>query len=76
MSRHHSTTLNFSHAPYKNKEHKTNIDREIKMGELRLRYVQLLRDANLCLGYQDANILIKEAEAIWEQLSNPKSTVN
>ena len=70
MSRHHSTTLNFSHAPYKNKEHKTNIDREIKMGELRLRYVQLMRDAHLSLGDKDANILIKESEAIWNSLRN------
>ena len=52
------------------------IDREIKMGELRLRYVQLLRDAHSTLGNNDATILIKESEAIWEKLSNPKSLEN
>ena len=76
MSSHHNTKLNFSHSPYKHKKGFSNVDREIKMGELRLRYVQLLRDANLCLGYQDANILIKESEAIWYKLSNPKSVEN
>ncbi len=76
MSSHHSTTLNFSHAPYKNKEGKTNVDREIKMGELRLRYVQLMRDAHSALGKQDADILIKESESIWDKLSNPESSEN
>ena len=73
MNSHHNTTLNFSHAPYKNKEKKNNVDREIKMGELRLRYVQLMRDAHSSLGDKDANILIKESEAIWDKLNNPKS---
>lgn len=40
------------------------------MGELRLRYVQLMRDAHLSLGDKDANILIKESEAIWNSLRN------
>ena len=76
MSSHHNTTLNFSHAPYKRKSNMRKIDREIKMGELRLRYVQLLRDAHSTLGNNDATILIKESEAIWEKLSNPKSLEN
>jgi hypothetical protein len=76
MSSHHSTTLNFSHAPFQNKEGKCNVDREIKMGELRLRYVQLMRDAQRSLGNEDADILIKESEAIWDKLSNPESTKN
>ncbi len=53
-----------------------NIDRELKMGELRLRYVQLMRDAQMSLGDQDANILIKESEAIWYKLRNSKSVEN
>ncbi len=73
MNSHHSTTLNFSHAPYKNKKGTSNVDREIKIGELRLRYVQLMRDAHSFLGNEDADILIKESMAIWEKLSNLKS---
>ena len=72
MITHHNTSLNFSHAPQKDKGVISNVDREIKMGELRLRYVQLMRDAHLSLGDQDANTLIKESEAIWLKLSNPK----
>ena len=72
MSSHHNTTLNCSHASYKNKDVKSIVDREIKMSEIRLRYVQLLRDAHSSLGEKDANILINESEAIWEKLSNPK----
>ena len=73
MNSHHNTTLNFSHAPYKDKYSMSRLDREIKMGELRLRYVQLMRDACSSLGDKDANILIKESEAIWDKLNNPKS---
>ena len=72
MSSHHNTTLNFSHAPYKRTNFNSNVDREIKLGELRLRYVQLMRDAHSSLGEKEANILIKESEAIWDKLSNPK----
>lgn len=46
------------------------------MGELRLRYVQLMRDAHLSLGNKDAIMLIKEAEAIWDKLNNPISLEN
>ena len=52
----------------------SNVAREIKIGELRLRYVQLMRDAHSFLGNKDANNLIKESEALWDKLSNPKST--
>ena len=76
MSINHNTKLNFSHAPYKNKDGIRNVDREIKMGELRLRYVQLMRDAHSSLGDQDANILIKECETIWYKLINPESVEN
>ncbi len=40
------------------------------MGELRLRYVQLMRDAHKSLGKQDAINLIKESEGIWEKLAS------
>ena len=72
MTSHHNTTINFSHAPYKIKNRVSNIDREIRMGEFRLRYVQLMRDAHTSLGDQDANILIKESAAIWDKLNNTK----
>ena len=72
MSSHHNAPLNFSHAPFKNKASLSNIDREIKMGEIRLRYVQLMRDTFSYLGEKDANILIRESENIWNKLSNPE----
>tara|TARA_Y100001968_G_scaffold8985_1_gene7655 strand:- start:646 stop:846 length:201 start_codon:yes stop_codon:yes gene_type:complete len=34
---HHNATLDFSHAPYKNKASLSELDREKEMGELRLR---------------------------------------
>ena len=73
MNSHYNKKLNFSHAPYKKIDGLSKIDREIKMGEIRLRYVQLMRDAHSSLGDKDANILIKESEAIWDKLNNPKS---
>ena len=69
MSR-HNATLNFSHAPYKNKASLSELDREIEMGELRLRYVQLMRDVHKTLGKEDAIELIKESEGIWEKLTS------
>ena len=65
---HHNATLNFSHAPYKNKTSLSELDREIQMGELRLRYIQLMRDAHKTLGKEDAIDLIKESEGIWGKL--------
>ena len=67
---HHNATLNFSHAPYKNKASLSELDREIEMGELRLRYIQLMRDVHKTLGREDAIELIKESEAIWEKLTS------
>ena len=66
----HNSKLNFSHAPYKNKSPLNNVDREIRMGEIRLKYVQLMRDADSFLGEEDANILIKESKDICDKLSN------
>ncbi len=73
MTSNHNTSFNFSHGPYKNRDKKSSLDREIKMGELRLRYVKLMRDAYASLGDKGAYILIKESEAIWGKLSNQKS---
>lgn len=73
MRSHHNSKLNFSHAPYKKKNTAlNNVDREIRMGEIRLKYVQLMRDAHSFLGDEDANILIKESKDIWDNLSNSK----
>ena len=71
MSTNHNTTLNFSHAPYKRKT-LSDLDREIKMGELRLRYVQLMRDFHTSLGEEKATDLINESVAIWKKLSFQK----
>ncbi len=73
MRSHHNSKLIFSHARYKKKSASNNVDREIKMGELRLKYVQLMRDVHSFPGDEDANILIKEAKEIWDKLSNKKS---
>ena len=70
MRSHNNSKLNFSHAPYKRKSALNNVDREIRMGEIRLKYVQLMRDAHSFLGDEDANILIKESKDIWDKLSN------
>ncbi len=66
---HHNATLNFSHAPYKYKTSSSKLDREIVLAELRLRYIQLLRDVHETLGKEDAIELIKESEGIWEKLN-------
>ena len=42
------------------------------MGEIRLKYVQLMRDAHSFLGDEDANILIKESKDIWDKLNKTK----
>ena len=72
MSTNHNTTLNFSHAPYKSKTFSSDLDQEIKMGELRLRYVQLMRDFHMSLGEEKAADLINESVAIWKKLSIQK----
>ena len=63
MGSHHKSKLKISNAPYKKSIPLTNEDREIRMGELRLNYVQLTRDANSFLGDEDAFILIKDSKA-------------
>ena len=70
MRSHHNIKSNFSNEPYKKKSPLNNVDREIRMGEIRLKYVQLMRDAHSFLGDEDANILIKESKDIWDKLSN------
>ena len=67
-----NTTLNFSHAPYNSKTFSNDLDREIKIGELRLRYVQLMRDFHTSLGEEKATDLINESVAIWKKLSIQK----
>ena len=73
MSSHHNTTLNFSHSPYNNKTHISEIDLEIKMGEFRLRYVKLMRDVHDFLSKKDAENLLRESVTIWEKLNNQNS---
>ena len=58
--------------PIGKKNSLSKIDREIKMGKLRLRYVQLMRDAYSSLDDEDANLLIKESEDLWNRLSSQK----
>ena len=69
MSSHHNTTLNFSHSPYNNKSNTNEINLEIKMGEFRLRYVQLMRDIHTTLSDDDAEVLINESLSIWEKIN-------
>ena len=38
--------------------------------ELRLRYIQLMNDAQKMIGRKEAIQLFKESELIWEKLSN------
>ena len=68
----HNASLNFSHAPYKHKVASSEKSlHEIQMQlmnkqELRLRYIQLMNDAQKILGRDEAIDLIKESEVIWE----------
>ena len=72
---HHNASLNFSHAPNK---HNVALSEkslhEIQMQlmnkqELRLRYIQLMNDAQKILGRDEAIDLIKESDVIWKKLS-------
>ncbi len=74
MRSHHNSKLNFSNAPYKKKSPLNNVDGEIRIGEHRLKYVKLMRDAQSILGDKDANILIKKSKDIWDKLSNSKGS--
>ncbi len=69
MSSHQNLTQNSSNSSYNNKVSLSEIDREIKMGELRLRYVKLMRDFHTSLSDEDATDSIKESMDIWEKLS-------
>ena len=71
----HNASLNFSDSPNK---HNVALSEkslhEIQMHlmnkqELRLRYIQLMNDAQKILGRDEAIDLIKESEVIWEKLS-------
>ena len=71
----HNASFNFSHSPDK---HNVALSEkslhEIQMQlmnkqELRLRYIQLMKDAQKMLGREEAIDLIKESEVIWEKLS-------
>ena len=72
---HHNASLNFSHSPNKhNVAFSEKSLHEIQMQlmnkqELRLRYIQLMNDAQKILGRDEAIDLIKESEVIWEKLS-------
>ncbi len=72
---HHTSSFNFSHAPNK---HNVSLSEkslhEIQMQlmnkqDLRLRYIQLMNDAQKILGRDEAIDLIKESEVIWKKLS-------
>ena len=72
---HHNASLNLSHAPNKNNLALSEKSlHEIQMQfmdkqELRLRYIELMNDAQTILGKQEAIDLFKESEVIWEKLS-------
>ena len=72
---HHNASLNFSHAPNKHNVALSETSlHEIQMQlmnkqELRLRYIQLMNDAQKILGRDEAIDLIKESEVIWQKLS-------
>ena len=71
---HHNKSLNFSHAPNHNLALSDQSLHEIQMQlmnkqELRLRYIQLMNDAQKTLGRQEAIELMKESESIWKKLS-------
>ena len=71
----HNASINFSRAPYKHNValcekslHEIQMQLMNKQ-ELRLRYIQLMNDAQKILGRDEAIDLIKESEVIWEKLS-------
>ena len=70
---HHNASLNFSYAPNKNilalsekSLHEIQMQLMNKQ-ELRLRYIQLMNEAQKILGRDEAIDLIKESEVIWEK---------
>ena len=72
----HNDCLNFSHAPYKNNvELSEKSLREIQMQlmnkqELRLRYIQLMNDAERAVGRKEAIYLLRDAEIIWQKINS------
>ena len=71
----HKASLNFSHALNKYNAalsekslHEIQIQLMNKQ-ELRLRYIQLMNDAQKTLGRNEAIDLIKESDVIWKKLS-------
>ena len=67
----HNASLNFSDAPNKQNFASSKNLHEIQMQlmnkqELRLRYIQLMNDAQKTLGRNEAIDLIKESEVIWK----------
>ena len=72
---HHNKPLNFSHAPYNHnfalsEQSLHEIQMELmNKQELRLRYIQLMNDAQKTLGRQEAINLIQESDVIWRKLS-------
>ena len=66
----HKATLNFTNVHHKTIQSSDKLEREIKLGELRLRYVQLMRDFHRALGNEEALELIKESDEIWKKLSS------
>tara|TARA_B100000579_G_C22398390_1_gene650647 strand:+ start:140 stop:367 length:228 start_codon:yes stop_codon:yes gene_type:complete len=71
----HNASVNHSHGLNKhNVALSENSLHEIQMHlmnkqELRLRYIQLMNDAQKILGRDEAIELIKESEVIWKKLS-------
>ena len=72
---HHNASLNFSHAPNKHNvalSEKSLHEKQMQLmnkQELRLRYIELMKDAQKILGREEAIDLIKESEVIWQKLS-------
>lgn len=72
---HHNKSLNFSHAPNHNnlalsEESLHDIQMYLMNKQaLRLRYIQLMNDAQKTLGRQEAIDLMRESELIWRKLS-------
>ena len=64
---HPNATLNHSHSPYKTMTSLSQLDRELQIGEFRLRYIKLMRDIQKTLEYNTAIDLIKELEGMWEE---------
>tara|TARA_Y100001968_G_C19042782_1_gene565336 strand:+ start:216 stop:425 length:210 start_codon:yes stop_codon:yes gene_type:complete len=67
---HHNVNFDFSNSPYDNENSLCELDREIYMGELRLRYIQLMREAHKTLRKKVSIDLIEESEEIWNKLTS------